>query len=105
MTTLHGHQLIGKQTSAESQDTFTGFNPATSEALPSEFHEASAGEIDRAMGLAAKAFDELRHTTVEQRAAFLETIADEVDALGDPLLEQADRALYLAKSAGRNTIA
>ncbi len=90
MTTLHGHQLIGKQTSAESQDTFTGFNPATSEALPTEFHEATAKEIDRAMGLAAKAFDELRHTTAEQRATFLETIAAEVDALGDPLLEQAE---------------
>ena len=90
MINLHGQQFIGSQTSAESSDTFQGINPATSEALPTQFHEATESEIDKALQLAASAFDEFRSTTPEQRALFLDTLADEVDALGDQLLEQAN---------------
>jgi len=47
MINLHGQQLIGSQTSAESSETFQGFNPATSETLPTHFHEATSGEMGR----------------------------------------------------------
>ncbi len=89
MIDLQGQQFIGSQTSAESSETFQGIDPTTSAALPTDFHEATSNEIDKALQLATNAFDEFRHTTPEQRAIFLETIADEVEALGDQLLEQA----------------
>lgn len=90
MLELHGQQLIGNEASAEGPDTFHGMNPATGAQLPTAFHEATAGEIDRAMQLAADVFNEYRARSVEDRATFLETIADEVDALGDQLLETAN---------------
>ena len=89
-TTLNGQQRLGSQQSADSTDTFHGQNPATGEALPTAFHEASAAEIDQALELAANAYTAFRSTSPEQRAAFLESIADEVEALGDPLLELAN---------------
>ena len=88
--TLNGQQRLGSQLSADSTTTFTGQNPATGESLPTAFHEASEAEIDRALELAAAAYTTFRSTSPEQRAAFLEAIADEVEALGDPLLELAN---------------
>jgi len=84
---LHGQQLIGNTTSAEGGATFNGKNPATGETLEPAFHEATTGEIDRAMTLAAGAFDAFRHQSVEERARFLEACADEIEALGDQLIE------------------
>lgn len=84
---LTGSQLIGYRTSASSGVTFQAVNPATGEFLPTNFHEATAAEIHEAMELAAAAYPLYRKTTPEQRAVFLETIAAEVEALGDTLLE------------------
>ncbi|MCB1228888.1 MAG: aldehyde dehydrogenase (NADP(+)) [Verrucomicrobiae bacterium] len=89
MLELHGHQLIGRGTSGESDDTFQAANPATGDLLPTVFHEASAAEIDRAMTLAAEAFVAFRQTSAEDRARFLEACADEVEALGGQLIETA----------------
>lgn len=71
MLELHGHQLIGNTASAEGADTFQSANPKTGEALPTVFHEATESEIDRAMSLAAGAFDAFRLKSVEERARFL----------------------------------
>lgn len=87
MLDLHGHHLIGGDTSAESGNTFQSCNPAIGQELPTVFHEATEAEIDRAMTLAAVAFDAFRKASVEQRAKFLEVCADEVEALGDQLIE------------------
>lgn len=86
MLELHGNHLIGGLPSAESPNTFQSVNPATGEALPTVFHEATEAEIDRAMTLAAAAFDAFRKTPAETRARFLEACADEMEALGDQLL-------------------
>ena len=88
--TLHGQQFIGFGTSAESSDTFHSRNSALGEELPTAFHEATAKEIDVALTLASDAFRAYRNQSCENRAKFLETIADEIEALGDPLLELAD---------------
>ncbi len=87
MLELHGQHLIGRATSAESDDTFQAANPATGESLPTVFHEATPGEIDRALTLAAEAFVAFRQTSPEDRARFLDACADEVEALGEQLIE------------------
>ncbi|MDF1753580.1 MAG: aldehyde dehydrogenase (NADP(+)) [Verrucomicrobiales bacterium] len=86
---FHGHQIIGKTTSAESGETFTGIDPRDGTVLPGEFHEATNAEIDQAVNLAAESFDTFRHTSLEDRAAFLEAIADEAIAFGDEFLIRA----------------
>ncbi|MFX6149119.1 aldehyde dehydrogenase family protein, partial [Acinetobacter baumannii] len=51
---------------------------------------------------AEQAFDAFRNTLPEQRAAFLERIADGIEALGDTLIERAHResGLPLARLQG-----
>lgn len=95
MTSLHGQNLIGYAKSAEGSDTFRSVDPSTKEALSTSFHEATANEIDRALNLASEAFLPYRNRTAEERATFLETIAAEIENLGDPLLEIANRETAL----------
>ena len=85
---ITGHTLIANQPSSESSEFFSAKNPATGETLSPEFCESTSAEIDRAATAAADVFDAFRKSTPEERAVFLETIADEAMALGDAFLER-----------------
>ena len=87
---LKGNQIIGDGFSREGTKTFRATNPAISQPLEPEFHNATKDEIDRAMNLAAEVFDDFRSRSAEERAAFLEAIADETMALGEELLQRAN---------------
>lgn len=87
---MHGSQIIGFATSAESSDTFHAQNPATGEDLPTAFHEATADEIDRAVNQASMVFNGFRNRSAAERAGFLRAIADEIETLGQQLLDTAD---------------
>lgn len=84
-----GLQLIGNRLSGEGSQTFRAWAPAQQEWLPQEFREATAGETDAAVLLAAKAFPVYKKTTAAARAAFLRAIAAALEALGDVLLQTA----------------
>lgn len=97
-----GSQLIGNTSSAEGQQTFQAFNPQRQEWMPQPFREATAGEIDRAVTLAAAAFNTYKKVAAPQRAAFLRAIADGIAALGDELTNtaSAESGLPLARLQG-----
>src|SRR5438067_31413 len=80
---LHGKNIIASQIdrSGQAPSTFT------SHARLGEFEEANAWHIEAALTAAEQAFHELRHIRAEQRAAFLDQVAEEVLALGDELIE------------------
>jgi 2,5-dioxopentanoate dehydrogenase len=86
---LHGKNIIGNTVSRESGTTFQGFNPAEGRQLEPLFYEATTAEINRACEAAGDAFHEYRQRNGEERAAFLERIADEILALGDELIQRA----------------
>jgi NADP-dependent aldehyde dehydrogenase len=86
---LHGKHFIGNSTSAENSQTFSGFDPTAGTQLEPAFHEATSSEINQACELAASAFEPYRNCSSEQRAAFLERIAEEILALGDDLIQRA----------------
>ena len=86
---LHGKSFIGDRLSSGSAEMFHATNPSNSTVLPPDFHAASESEINAAMELAESAFTTFRETTDEQRAVFLERIADEIMALGDELVLRA----------------
>ena len=100
--TLHGQNFIGNATSAEGAQTLTATNPVTNSVMEPVFHAATEAEVVRALQLADAAFSLYRGLTAEQRADFLERIADEIVALGDALLERAhqETALPLARLTG-----
>src|SRR5579875_3203878 len=76
-------------------NTFTAYDPRTGQAIGPEFHEATNEEIQRAVDAAAEAASALRRLGAEQVAQFLHSIRDEISALGDELIECADRETAL----------
>ncbi|MBO9732787.1 MAG: aldehyde dehydrogenase (NADP(+)) [Chitinophaga sp.] len=84
-----GLQLIGNNFSGEGDLLFRAFDPVQQQWLPTEFREATTGEIDAALTLAAKAFTTYKKTTPAQRAEFLHAIADDIVSLGDELIQVA----------------
>jgi NADP-dependent aldehyde dehydrogenase len=86
---LHGQNIVGNEISCCGGRAFKGVNPARGTELPEDFFEADATEIDRAMRMADAAFDDYRSRTPAERAALLDRIGAEIDALGEALIERA----------------
>ncbi|WP_447957350.1 aldehyde dehydrogenase (NADP(+)) [Vreelandella sp. EE7] len=86
---LTGEMLIGQKAVKGSRDPIQAINPATNERLEPGYAGGTQAEVDQACQLAWDAFDQYRETSLEDRAAFLETVADEIEALGDALIERA----------------
>ena len=95
---LHGKQIIGQSMLAESQVCFQATNPVTGGTLPGEFHHAAASEIERAASLADDAFQILGTKTVEQKADFLEKMAEEMMSLGDDLIQRGHQETGLPEA-------
>lgn len=86
---MDGRNLIGYQYSALTKEIMEAINPETQKRLDGQFFAASPEEIDQALQLATTAFETYKNTSGEQRAAFLNAIADEILKLGDRLIERA----------------
>ncbi len=85
---LTGQNFIGNERSGQGTATFYAVNPATGAEMPPAFHEATPQEIDQAILKAEEAFLAYSKTSGQERALFLETIADEIIALGDSLIKR-----------------
>ncbi len=101
---LKGASLIGFDDAAGGSE-FRAVNPATGTPLEPVYHDAEPADVDRAAALAWRDFDAYRHTTMAQRAALLERIADEIEPLGDTLIERvtAETGIPAARAAGELT--
>jgi len=87
--TINGEMFIGAQAVMGDDGEVRGIDAATGAALDPVFGGASAAQLDRACALAHAAFPSYRETTPEQRATFLESIADAIVAIGDDLIVRA----------------
>lgn len=86
---ITGESLIGADAIRGHEADFRATDPATGAALEPAFAGAGAAELERACALAEAAFDRYRDTSLEARAGFLETIAEQILALGDALIVRA----------------
>nr|WP_067293925.1 aldehyde dehydrogenase (NADP(+)) [Marinobacterium profundum] len=86
---ITGEMLIGARAVRGQGRVIQGINPATGETLEPAFAGGAQAEVNQACALAAEAFDSFRETGLEARAAFLETIAENILALGDDLIVRA----------------
>jgi alpha-ketoglutaric semialdehyde dehydrogenase len=86
---LTGNLMIGANEVPASEGTMKALNPATNQLIEPDFAFGGVAEVDLAANLADEAFDEYSHTSLARRAAFLERIADNLDAA---TLELAARA-------------
>ncbi len=85
---ITGKQYIGATQHFGLGGQTYAVNPATGEAMEPAFGGGTAADVDAACTLAAAAFNSYRATSLEQRALFLEEIAEGVLALGDTLIER-----------------
>lgn len=79
---LTGYSFIGNSRSTESSDTFTATNAATGETLEPTFYSATDEDLQKAVSLAAEAFQTYSKVDPKTRAKFLRTIAEKINAAG-----------------------
>ncbi|MFJ4373112.1 aldehyde dehydrogenase (NADP(+)) [Pseudomonas japonica] len=87
--TLTGTMLIGQQAVAGSREAIRAIDPATNQTLEPAWLGGTLAHVEQACALAWAAFDRYRETSLEARAAFLEAIATQIEALGDELIDRA----------------
>jgi len=85
---ITGKFFIGAHETA-GRETYRALDAATGANLEPLFHTATLADVDRACELAARAFDAFRETDIEERARFLEGIADNITGIGDELIVRA----------------
>lgn len=82
---LQGKSLLGLGVASGGGKAFRGINPADGAELAPSYFSATPAELDAAARLAAEAFPAYSRLSGKKRAAFLRTIADRIEALGDQL--------------------
>jgi NADP-dependent aldehyde dehydrogenase len=100
---LNGEMLIGASAVRGNAGSQLAFNPTTNTDIPEPvFNLGARQEVERAAQLAHDAFDHYRNLPLSRRAAFLESIADNIMQIGDILLERAhaETGLPIARLQG-----
>lgn len=99
---INGHMIIGKKEVFGNAGTYKAIDPSTKNEIEPAFGLASNNDIELACNLAQNAFDQFRSTSPEQRAIFLEQIAEEILALGSTLIGRAaqETGLPIARLEG-----
>ena len=85
---LTGELLIGHSTRRGANGEVFGLDASTSEATEPGFGGAVREDLEEAAALAWAASGDFRETGLEQRAAFLETIAQNILDIGEELIER-----------------
>ncbi|MFT4470465.1 aldehyde dehydrogenase (NADP(+)) [Arthrobacter sulfonylureivorans] len=88
-TTLTGHSIIAGESVTGTGGTVNGFDPATNETLEPAYSLIDAAQLATATAAAEEAFDSFSSLDPETHAAFLEKIADNIEAVGEELVERA----------------
>ncbi len=88
--------------SHSSSETFSAFDPFSGKPLEKSFRESNVSDVENACLAAETAFVEYSQTTPEKRAQFLETIAEQIEQLGETLLTSCHKetALPLQRLTG-----
>lgn len=84
---ITGKNYIGYNLSAKGTKTYKTFNPQLNVENEQVFTEASTEEINEAVNLASEAFKTFSTISGAQKATFLNTIADEILALEEMLIQ------------------
>ena len=99
---LTGTSFLGSQRGSQTTNIFHAQNPASGENLAPAYHSATTDELNRAVTLAAEAFQSYRNLPGKAKAAFLLRFADALDAHKQVLAERAhlETALPMPRLTG-----
>jgi len=92
-----GQQFIAGIRVASEGKQFFSYDATTGEPLPYIFQSATPTEVENAAAAAATAAPEYRQRPLNIRADFLDTVATEIDALGDDFIQLVMRETGLPK--------
>ncbi len=98
--TISGKQLIAGEWQQGRAGTYQAVNPATGEAIEPAMTMADKSQVEAAVAAAKLAAPPFRHSSLNDRAAFLNACADEIMALGDELLERVTAETGYPKARG-----
>lgn len=87
--TLQGHSLIAGDPTPGTVGTVFGINPATNEELEPAYSLISDKQLQEATAAAEAAFDSFSALDPGDHARFLDAIAENIEAVGDELIERA----------------
>ncbi|MFZ6814767.1 aldehyde dehydrogenase (NADP(+)) [Undibacterium sp. Rencai35W] len=99
---IKGEMIIGQRSLFGSAGSIHAVDPSLNREIEPAFGMATEADVAEACALADQAFDAFRDTSPEQRAVFLETIANGIVALGAELLERtaSESGLPMARLEG-----
>ena len=80
--------IIGQSLSAEGSKSFQAINPISQQKLPGIFVGATTLEVDQAVEKAGEAWQSYHVLPGARRAEFLRAIAEEIETLGDDLINR-----------------
>jgi NADP-dependent aldehyde dehydrogenase len=86
---INGEMIIGRRALRGTAGTVRAFDPSTGAEMEPTFGMADEADLNAACTLAEQAFDAYRATSLEERARFLETIAQRILDIGPALIERA----------------
>ena len=94
--------IIGFSISNEGDSYTQGFNPKTGESLSGDFSNANYEEVHLAVEKATEAFETYRKFSGKKKSLFLNAIADEIENLGNLLIDRccAESGLPNARIVG-----
>jgi alpha-ketoglutaric semialdehyde dehydrogenase len=95
---ITGEMIIGSQLVRGSAGEVQAYNPSTRAEIAPSFGQATGADVERACELAAAAFDPYRALPLEQRARFLEAVAEQILAIGADLIERAQQETGLPQA-------
>ncbi len=86
---IHGKNHIGFELSANGSESIQSVEAKTWTPLSGDFFGATQEELEKATSLAQTAFETYRNLSGNRKAEFLEAIAEEIEGLGNVLVERA----------------
>lgn len=95
---LLGKNIIGAAFSGKGTACFAAATAGSGERLAPQFFEATEAEVNHALQLASRAFEQYRVLPPEKIAGFLERIGEEIMRAGDDLLQRANAETALSES-------
>ncbi|MUH34556.1 aldehyde dehydrogenase (NADP(+)) [Zobellia amurskyensis] len=84
---ITGKNYIGNKLSSNGSNTYKTFDPKLNLDTEWTFYEATKEEIGEAVDKAQDAFQSYKNFSGAKKATFLEAIAEEIEALGDELIQ------------------
>ena len=99
---LTGKNYIGGKLSSKGKSTFKTFNPNLNSENNTLFYEANIEEIENAIDIAYSAFKAYQKISDENKAIFLDEIANQIDNLGEQLIKLYSQETGLPSGRAEN---